>query len=165
MLLPWGMVMENSACSFVCLCPWKNPSAIKTLELSTIVLFCVKRKIGVSIYCAHHSPGFNPQKDLISIARETVCQQPYGLCDLQTHYEADYFVKKLRTSRILANVWKQYATVNEVPKLFEIIISNRFSLLWSPLCLLLRLCDLSCTLSFILQWYVSLSRAYIYFHN
>lgn len=92
MLLPWGMLMEKSVCSFVCLCSWKNPSAVKTLELYTIISFCVKWKIGIDIYCAHHNPVFNPQKDLSLIARETVCQQTYGLCMLQTH-EADYFVK------------------------------------------------------------------------
>lgn len=35
------------------LCPRKNPSAIKTLELCAIVLFCVLWKIGIDIYCAH----------------------------------------------------------------------------------------------------------------
>lgn len=73
--LPCGMLMERLLCSFVCLCPWKNPSAIKTLELYRVILFHAKWKTGIDIYCAHHSPVFSPRKDLSSTARETIWQQ------------------------------------------------------------------------------------------
>jgi len=131
--------MENSACSFICLCPWKNPSAVQTSELYTIILFCVKWKKGIDISCAHHNPVFSPKKDWSWTARETLRQQTPGLCALQTRHGADDFVKELRASGTFGNAWKQSAIVNEVPKLFEVIISNKVSVLQSPLYLLLRL--------------------------
>lgn len=55
-LLPRGMLLENSACSFVCLCPWKNPSALQALGLSGIILLCVKWKTQINIYWAPPCP-------------------------------------------------------------------------------------------------------------
>lgn len=129
-LLPWGMLLENSACSFVCLCLWENPSALQALGLSGIILFCVKWKTRINIYCAPPSP-----------VSDIFCAPPSPKKGPKFGSHRDHMLQIMGqislcgVAESFRNLWKslgQYPVVHEVPQLFEIIISNRVSVLWSP---------------------------------